>query len=117
MGESLVRIVLAGQPDLDLKLHRPELRQLRQRIMVRCRTMPLSVEETYGYIQHRLRVAGSQDGAAFSREAMDAVFFYSGGVPRVMNLICEHSLINAYSDGVRPVQPDIVENVAREFRL
>ncbi len=116
-GESLVRIVLAGQPDLDLKLHRPELRQLRQRIMVRCRTMPLSVEETYGYIQHRLRVAGSQDGAAFSREAMDAVFFYSGGVPRVMNLICEHSLINAYSDSVRPVQPDIVENVAREFRF
>jgi type II secretory pathway predicted ATPase ExeA len=116
-GESLVRIVLAGQPDLDLKLHRPELRQLRQRIMVRCRTMPLSVEETYGYIQHRLRVAGSPDGAAFSREAMDAVYFYSGGVPRVMNLICEHSLINAYSDGVRPVRPDIVENVAREFRF
>jgi hypothetical protein len=79
--------------------------------------MPLSVEETYGYIHHRLRVAGSQDGAAFSREAMDAVYFYSGGVPRVMNLICEHSLINAYSDGVRPVQPDIVENVAREFRF
>ncbi len=116
-GESLVRIVLSGQPDLDVKLHRPELRQLRQRIMVRCRTAPQSLEETYGYIQHRLRVAGSPDGAAFSREAMDAVYFYSGGVPRVMNLICEHSLINAYSDGVRPVQPQIVESVAWEFRF
>ncbi len=116
-GESLVRIVLAGQPELDLKLHRPELRQLRQRIMVRCRTAPLSVEDTYGYIQHRLQVAGSPDGAAFSREAMDAIYFYSGGIPRVMNLICEHSLINAYSDGIRPVQPKIVESVAWEFRF
>ncbi|HEY6442411.1 MAG TPA: AAA family ATPase [Candidatus Acidoferrales bacterium] len=116
-GESLVRIVLAGQPELDLKLHRPELRQLRQRIMIRCRTAPLSLEDTYGYIQHRLRVAGSPDGAVFSREAMDAVYFYSGGIPRVMNLICEHSLINAYSDGVRPVQPQIVESVAWEFRF
>ncbi len=116
-GESLVRIVLAGQPELDMKLHRPELRQLRQRIMVRCRTAPLSLEDTYGYIQHRLRVAGSPDGAAFSREAMDAIYFYSGGIPRVMNLICEHSLINAYSDGVRPVPPQTVESVAWEFRF
>lgn len=116
-GESLVRIVLAGQPELDVKLHRPELRQLRQRIMVRCRTMPLSVEETYGYIQHRLRVAGSPDGGAFSQAAMDAVHFYSGGVPRVVNLICEHSLINAYSDGIRPVLPQAVEDVARDFRF
>ena len=116
-GESLVRIVLAGQPELDVTLHRPELRQLRQRITVRCRTAPLSLEETHGYIQHRLRVAGSPDGAAFSRPALDAIYFYSGGVPRVMNLICEHSLINAYSDGVRPVPPEIVEDVAREFRF
>lgn len=114
-GESLVRIVLAGQPDLDAKLHKPELRQLRQRIMVRCRTMPLSVEETYGYIQHRLRVGGSPDGAAFSQAAMEAVHFYSGGVPRVVNLICEHALINAYSDGIRPVVPRTVEDVAWEF--
>src|SRR5690242_20101717 len=116
-GESLVRIVLAGQPELDQKLHRAELRQLRQRIMVRCRTTPLSVEETYGYIRHRLRVAGSPDGAAFSQAAMEAVHFYSAGIPRVMNLVCEHSLINAYSDGVRPVEPEIVENVAWEFRF
>jgi hypothetical protein len=116
-GESLVRIVLAGQPELDTKLNRPELRQLRQRIMVRCRTAPLSVEEAHGYIQQRLRVGGSPDGAAFSVEAMDAVHFYSAGVPRVMNLICEHSLINAYSDGARPVPPGIVEDVAREFRF
>ncbi len=116
-GENLVRIVLAGQPELDTKLNRPELRQLRQRIMVRCRTAPLSGEEAHGYIQQRLRVGGSPDGAAFSAEAMDAVHFYSAGVPRVMNLICEHSLINAYSDGVRPVPPGIVEDVAREFRF
>jgi hypothetical protein len=116
-GESLVRIVLAGQPELDLKLHRPELRQLRQRIMVRCRTAPLSLEDTYGYIQHRLRVAGSPDGAAFSQAAVEAVYFYSAGVPRVINLICEHSLINAYSDGTRPVRPQAVEDVAWEFRF
>lgn len=114
-GESLVRIVLSGQPELDQKLHRPELRQLRQRIMVRCRTTALSVEEAYGYIQHRLKVAGSPDGAAFSQPAMDAVHFYSGGVPRVMNLICEHSLINGYSAGTRPITPKAVEDVAWEF--
>jgi hypothetical protein len=114
-GESLARIVLAGQPELDAKLHRPELRQLRQRIMVRCRTMPLSVEETCGYIQHRLRVAGSPDGAAFSQAAMEAVYFYSAGLPRVVNLICEHSLINGYSAGTRPVLPQAVQDVAWEF--
>jgi hypothetical protein len=90
---------------------------LRQRIMVRSRTAPLSLEETSGYIQQRLRVAGSPDGAAFSQPAMDAIFFYSGGIPRVVNLICEHSLINAYSEGARPVPPELVEDVVREFRF
>ena len=116
-GEALVRIVLAGQPELDLKLNRPEFRHLRQRIMLRCKTAPLSVEETHGYVRQRLTTAGSPDGAAFSSAAMDAIHFYSGGIPRVMNLLCEHSLINAYSDGVRPVTPEIVEEVAREFRF
>jgi general secretion pathway protein A len=116
-GEALVRIVLAGQSELDSKLNRPEFRQLRQRIMLRCKTAPLSAEETHGYIRQRLSVAGSPDGAAFGSAAMDAIHFYSGGIPRVMNLLSEHSLINAYSDGVRPVTPEIVEDVAREFRF
>jgi len=115
--EKLVQIVLSGQTELEDKLKLPELRQLRQRIMLRCKTGPLSKEQTYEYIQERLRIAGAGADPIFSKPAMDTVHLYSLGVPRVINLLCEHSLVNAFADQQRPVSPQIVEEVAREFQL
>ena len=115
--EKLLQIVLTGQPELEEKLKLPQLRQLRQRINLRCRTAPLSLEETFGYIAERLRIAGANNGPVFSKEAIETVHTYSCGIPRVMNLLCEHSMINAYVDGVRPISAYLVEEVAREFQL
>jgi type II secretory pathway predicted ATPase ExeA len=115
--EKLLQIVLAGQPELEERLKLPQLRQLRQRITLRCRTSTLSLEETYGYIAERLRIAGANGEPIFSKEAIQAIHLYSGGIPRVVNLLCEHSMINAYVDTLRPVPAHLVEEVAREFQL
>ncbi|MGD0966009.1 MAG: AAA family ATPase [Candidatus Acidiferrales bacterium] len=115
--EKLIQIVLAGQPELEDKLKMPQLRQLRQRITLRCKTAPLSFEETSGYIAERLRIAGANGEPIFSKEAIESVYLYSRGIPRVVNLLCEHSLINSYVDGVRPVPYHLVEEVAHEFQL
>jgi general secretion pathway protein A len=115
--EKLLQIVLCGQPELEEKLKLPQLRQLRQRITLRCRTAPLSREETFGYIAERLRIAGGNGEPIFSKEAIETVHSYSLGIPRVANLLCEHSLINAYVDHLRPVTASLVEEVAREFQL
>lgn len=116
-SEKLLQIVLSGQPELDEKLKRPQLRQLRQRIVLRCRTSPLTREETYGYIQERLRIAGADGQPIFSQEAMDVVHHYSKGIPRVVNLLCEHSLINSFVEELCPVLARIVEEIAREYQL
>ena len=115
--EKLLQIVLTGQPELEEKLKLPELRQLRQRITLRCRTAALSLEETFGYIAERLRIAGASGEPIFSKEAIQTVHTYSRGIPRVVNLLCEHALIGSYVDGVHPVPAHVVEEVAREFQL
>lgn len=115
--EKLLQIVLTGQPELEEKLKLPQLRQLRQRITLRCHTSALSLEETFGYIAERLRIAGANGGPIFSKEAIETVHLYSRGIPRVVNLLCEHSMINAYVDSLRPVPAHLVEEVAREFQL
>ena len=115
--DKLLQIVLSGQQELEDKLRLPQLRQLRQRIMLRCKTVPLSKEQTHEYVQERLRIGGAAGAPIFSPKAMDAVHLYSLGIPRVINLLCEHSLVNAFVEQQRPIQPKIVEEVAREFQL
>jgi len=115
--EKLLQIVLTGQPELEEKLKLPQLRQLRQRITLRCRTTPLSLEETFGYVAERLRIAGANGEPIFSKEAIQILHVYSRGIPRVVNLLCEHSMINAYVDSLRPVPAHLVEEVAKEFQL
>ena len=116
-SEKLLQIILCGQPELDEKLRDPRLRQLRQRITIRCKTHPLDRRELAGYIAERLRISGANGSPVFSEEAVEAIFQYSKGIPRVVNLLCEHSLINAYVDQVRPVPPGAVEQAARDFEL
>ena len=94
--EKLLQIVLIGQADLREKLGLPRLRQLNQRISVRYHLKPLESKEIPRYIYHRLTVAGSQGRSAFSRGAMEKIFRYSKGIPRLINLICDRALLNGY---------------------
>jgi general secretion pathway protein A len=116
-SEKLLQIVLSGQPELEIRLKRPELRQVKQRITLRCKTAALTPEQTNDYIRARLRIAGANGTPVFASEAIEAVYLYSGGIPRVINLLCEHALINAYVEHVRPVPAPIVAEVAREFQF
>jgi general secretion pathway protein A len=116
--EKLLQIVLSGQPELEEKLKLPELRQLRQRIMIRSKTKPLSKEQTHDYVLARLRIAGANsEETVFSPKALEAIHMFSLGIPRVINLLCEHSLINGYVQQKRPIEQDGIEEVAREFQL
>jgi type II secretory pathway predicted ATPase ExeA len=115
--EKLLQIVLSGQPELDDKLNRPQLRQLLQRIVFRCRTVPLTHEETHGYVTERLRIAGANGAPVFSKEALDAIHKHSKGIPRVVNLLCEHALINSFAERLKPVPAKVVDEIAREFTL
>jgi len=115
--EKLLQIVLSGQPELEDRLKLPQLRQLRQRITIRTKTRPLTLDETRGYITERLRIAGGDSREIFSADAIVAIHKYAKGIPRVTNLLCEHTLINAYVDQQAEVQPALVEEVAREFEL
>jgi len=115
--EKLLQIVLSGQQELEEKLMLPQLRQLRQRIMLRCKTIPLTKEQTHDYIAERLRIAGACGELIFNPKTVETIHLYSLGIPRVVNLLCEHSLINAYAEQQRLISPTIVEEVAHEFQL
>ena len=115
--EKLLQIVLAGQPELEEKLNQPQLRQLRQRITLRAKTHPLNLEETRGYIHERLRIAGSDGRTIFLPDALEAIHRYSRGIPRVINLLCEHALISAFVDGKENIGAETISEVAREFDL
>jgi type II secretory pathway predicted ATPase ExeA len=115
--EKLLQIVLAGQPELEVKLNQPQMRQLRQRITLRAKTLPLTLEETRGYINERLRIAGNDGGEVFSAEAIEAVHRYARGIPRITNVLSEHALISAFVDQRKPVPQEVVEEVARDFEL
>jgi type II secretory pathway predicted ATPase ExeA len=115
--EKLLQIVLVGQPELELKLRQPHLRQLRQRLTLRAKTHPLTLDETHAYVAQRLRIAGNNGRQIFQPEAVAAIHRYAGGIPRVVNLLCEHALVSAFVDQQQTVAPAVVEAVARDFDL
>ncbi|HTS06936.1 MAG TPA: AAA family ATPase [Candidatus Eisenbacteria bacterium] len=115
--EKLLQVVLVGQPELEQKLKQPQLRQLRQRLTLRAKTHALTLEETRAYVQQRLRIAGADGQDIFAVEALDAVFRHSLGIPRVINLICEHCLVNGFVDQHRVIGAEVVDAVARDFDL
>jgi general secretion pathway protein A len=117
--EKLLQIMLVGQPELDEKLESVGLRQLKQRIALRTQLGPLSAEETKTYIEKRLRIAGADPVSPplFSPHAVTKVHRYSQGLPRLINTICENALITAYARRLPGVTSDIVEEVAKDFRL
>lgn len=115
----LLQILLVGQPELDEKLDSMELRQLKQRIAFRSRLEPLDLPETKGYIERRLQLSSANSHALtlFPPETIAAIYRYSGGIPRLINTICENALIAAYSQKMPGVTPEIIEDIAVEFRL
>jgi general secretion pathway protein A len=117
--EKLLQILLVGQPELDDKLDSNELRQLKQRIAFRSQLMPLDLNETKGYIERRLQLAGATSNVStlFPQETIAAVHRHSRGIPRLINTVCENALIAAYAKQSRNVTPDIIEAIAADFRL
>jgi general secretion pathway protein A len=116
--QKLLQIVLAGQPELDQKLDSHELRQLKQRIALRCHLDPLSVGETKEYMRRRLQIAGATGAVQiFSGPAIEAVFSHSRGIPRLINTICENALLAGYAKHAATITSEIIEDVARELRL
>lgn len=117
--DKLLQIILAGQPELDQKLDSFALRQLKQRIALRSQLGPLDEQETTGYILRRLEGAGANSRAKtlFPDETIAKVYFCSHGVPRLINTVCENSLITAYADKSDHVNPEMVESVAIDLRL
>jgi general secretion pathway protein A len=113
----LLNIVLAGQPELGERLNEPRLRQLKQRIVLRCELTPFDFHETAAYIAGRLRIASGEPSAIFSREAVQAICEASGGVPRTINVMCENALISGFATGTRPITRSLVLEVCRDFDL
>ena len=111
----LLQIVLLGQPELREKLDDPRLRQLRQRITVRYHLAPLSRQEMEHYIQHRLQVVGANGRPSFSRWALGSIYRYSGGVPRLVNAVCDKALLCGYVEGDDHLTRRHVRRAVREL--
>ena len=113
----MLQIILSGQPELEEKLRSPALRQLRQRIMVHSRLPVLLEEETAAYISRRLAVAGCSDTSVFPHEVVQSIYAISRGIPRVVNLLCEHALICACGEQRRVISPEMIQRIAKDFDL
>ena len=112
----LIQILLVGQPELGDKLGRPELRQLRQRISLVAELKPLSYEDTVQYITHRLEVAGREGGGLFSRRALKVIYRASGGIPRLVNVICDKALVLGYGAGAKVIKSRIIKEVLKDWK-
>jgi len=113
--DKLIQIILAGQPELNDILRRHNLRQLNQRITVRCCLSPMTLDDTSRYINHRIHISGSRIPDIFSQAAVRRIYRYSNGTPRLINIACEQALVMAWTREVRHVSPEIVSEVISEL--
>jgi general secretion pathway protein A len=113
--DKLLPVVLAGQPELADRLNEPALRQLKQRVALRCDLGPLHLTETAAYIAARLESAGGRSGQVFTREAVEAIHTRSRGIPRTISVICDNALISGFAAQRRPVDREIVLEVCRDL--
>jgi general secretion pathway protein A len=114
--EKVLRIILAGQPELSAKLDAPELVQLTQRVRLRFHLTALSQAETRGYIQHRLEVAGAGDRQIFTEETFPVIFRFTGGVPRLVNTLCDTAMMAAYTADRGVVSVEEIESAVAELQ-
>lgn len=113
----LIQIVLTGQPEFERRLDQPELRQLKQRISLRCRLTPLPSGEVGPYINHRLRKAGYQGKELFEAKAVEKISLTSQGIPRLINVLCDNALLIAYASSKKTVSAEMIQEVARDLEL
>jgi type II secretory pathway predicted ATPase ExeA len=116
-AEKLLPLVLVGQPELATRLNEPALRQLKQRVALRCELPPLDLQETAAYIASRIRLSGGDAARLFTREAVTLIHECSRGIPRSINVICDNTLLHGFALGRQPVGRDIVAEVAADFDL
>jgi general secretion pathway protein A len=114
--EKLLQIIFVGQPELKDILNSPELVQLNQRITVRCHISALGREDVVNYINHRLCVAGANGAAIFSPQAVDEVYNFSGGIPRLINIICDRALLLAFVLEQKDITDEMIKKSAQEVR-
>jgi len=113
----LLQIILAGQPELQITLDAPELLQLRQRISISCAIGPLKRSEAEEYILYRLEIAGNRQAAQFSPAAIDLVYNFSKGIPRLINIICDFIMLSAYADQTSQINETMVSEIASELNF
>jgi len=111
----LVQIVLSGQPELDIKLGRYELRQLAQRISLKRYVFPLDEKNTYAYLQHRLKVAKHKNLSLFTVKGQKLIWEYSGGVPRKINILCDNAFLIGYGLKKNKINSAIVKEAAQDL--
>ncbi|HXV64080.1 MAG TPA: AAA family ATPase [Vicinamibacteria bacterium] len=116
-GAKLLQVLLAGQPELESRLQSPRLRQLRQRIAVHAKLRPLARDEVAAYVDHRLRVAGGGQVRLFTEPALHAIWEASGGIPRLINALCDLSMMNAYGAEKSRVDLSLAEEAIRDTGL
>jgi general secretion pathway protein A len=113
----LLQIILAGQPELDRKLDAPNLRQLKQRIVLRCNLQPFGALETIAYINSRLEKAGLPDQAIFSEELLRELHYRSQGIPRLINALCDNLLLTAFAVETKEATIEMLDEVCQDMRL
>lgn len=113
----LLPVVLAGQPELAERLNDPQLRQLKQRIALRCELKPLELADTAAYIASRIRTAGGDPVNIFTRQAVTLIHEHSHGLPRTISVMCDNALMSGFALDQRPVDADVVREVCRDFDL
>jgi general secretion pathway protein A len=115
--EKLLPLVLSGQPELAERLNDPALRQLKQRVALRCELKPLELSETAAYIASRIKTAGGEASRLFTREAVVLIHEFSKGIPRTISVMCDNALLGGMALGRHPVDREIVTEVCRDFDL
>jgi general secretion pathway protein A len=116
-GGRSIAVVLAGQPELGRRLDEARLRQLKQRVVLRCELTPLSLKDTAAYIHARVRTAGGEATQLFTRDAVIAIHQHSAGIPRVISVICDNALVNGFAADQKPVGANTVHEVCKSLSL
>jgi general secretion pathway protein A len=117
LTEKLLPVVLVGQPELGERLNTQSLRQLKQRVALRCELLPLTLHETASYIASRIRIAGGDCSRIFTREAVTLIHDRASGIPRTISVLCDNALVSGFALDRQPVGRDIVQEICRDFDL
>ena len=116
-SDKLLTVILAGQPELAERLNQPSLRQLKQRVALRCELRPLTREEAVSYVAGRIRIAGGLGSQVFTRDAVELMHACARGIPRTISVLADNALVGGFAAGVRPVPSRFVREVSTDFDI